>query len=92
CPFDMSPTEFGLDGTKPVFLGEFGLGDGQTFKYAYENIVKNGWNGSMMWCSNEGSEHAENWTDIEAATKNVESIYTDKVFPLGKTDMALILC
>lgn len=84
CSFDMSPTEFGLDGTKPAFLGEFGLGDGQTFMYAYENIVKNGWNGSMMWRSNEGAEHAENWADIEAATKNVESIYTDKVFPLGK--------
>lgn len=84
CPFDMSPTEFGLDGTKPAFLGEFGLGDGQTFGYAYENIVKNGWNGSMMWCSNDGANHAAEWDDIEAATKNVESLYTDKVFPLGK--------
>lgn len=84
CPFDMSPTDFGLDGTKPAFLGEFGLGNGQTFTYAYENIVKNGWNGSMMWCSNNVSEHADNWADIEAATKNTESLYTDKIFPLGK--------
>ncbi len=84
CPFDMSPTDFGLDGTKPAFLGEFGLGADQTFEYAYENTLANGWNGSMMWCSNNGAEHADVWADIEVATKKIESLYSDKVFPLGK--------
>lgn len=84
CPFDMSPTDFGLDGTKPSFLGEFGLGANQTYEYAYENTLANGWNGSMMWCSNNGAEHADVWADLEIATKKVESLYPDKVFPLGK--------
>lgn len=84
CPFTMSPTDFGLDGTKPAFLGEFGLGAEDTFKSAYEGIYNNGWNGGMMWMSNDGANHASNWADIEEATKSIESLAADKVFPLGK--------
>jgi hypothetical protein len=38
----------------------------------------------MMWMSNNGAEHADNWDDIAAATQNIESAAGDKVFPLGK--------
>ena len=84
CPFDMSPTDFGLDGTKPSFLGEFSPGPDQTYEYAYENTLANGWNGAMLWCSNNGAEHADSWDKFEVATKKVESLYPDKVYPLGK--------
>lgn len=84
CPFDMSPTEFGLDGTKPMFLGETSAEGGETLVGAYEKCYNNGWNGVMMWCSNNGSEHADNWADIEEATKKIEELAPEKVFPLGK--------
>ncbi len=84
CPFDMSPTDFGLDGTKPVFLGEFGLGSGHTYETAYEGLYNNGWNGGMMWMSNDGANHAANWADFEVGLKKIESLAPEKVFPLGK--------
>lgn len=82
CPFESSPTDFGLDGTKPVFLGE--IGTSTSLKDVYQKCYDLGWNGVMMWCSNNGAEHAENWDDIAAATQNMETAAGDKVFPLGK--------
>lgn len=38
----------------------------------------------MMWMSNNGAEHADNWADLEAAAKNMEETAGDKVFPMGK--------
>lgn len=82
CAFAFSPTDYGLDGTKPVFLGE--IGTSAPLKDVYQKCYDLGWNGVMMWCSNNGGEHAENWADIEEATKNMETVAPEKVFPLGK--------
>ena len=84
CPYDMSPTDFGLDGTKPAFLGETSAEGGETLAGLYEKCYNNGWNGVMMWCSNNVEKHADNWADIEEATKKIEEIAPEKVFPLGK--------
>ncbi len=84
CPYDMSPTDFGLDGTKPVFIGETSAEGGETLVGLYEKCYNNGWNGVMLWTSNDGAEHVSNWADVEAATKKIEELAPDKVFPLGK--------
>lgn len=82
CPFDMSPEEYGLDMSKPVFLGE--IGTSTPLKDVYQSCYDLGWNGVMMWMSNNGAEHADNWSDLEAAAKNMEATAGDKVFPTGK--------
>lgn len=60
-PFDKSPVEFGLDGTKPCVLGEtpavgmLGNVNGSqamSGDECYINAYKNGWNGIMAWTSN----------------------------------------
>ena len=84
CPYDMSPADFGLDETKPAFLGETSAEGGETLVGAYEKSYSNGWNGVMMWCSNNVEKHADNWADIEEATKRIEELAPEKVFPLGK--------
>lgn len=84
CPYDMSPEEYGLDGSKPMFIGETNAEGGETLEGLYERCYNNGWNGVMLWQSNDGAEHAENWSDIEAATKKMEELIPDKVFPIGK--------
>lgn len=82
CAFESSPADYGLDGTKPAFLGE--IGTSTPLKDVYQKCYDLGWNGVMMWMSNNGAEHADNWDDIAAATQNIESAAGDKVFPLGK--------
>ena len=84
CPYDMSPTEFGLDGTKPMFLGETSAEGGETLAEAYEKCYNNGWSGVMMWCSNNVENHADNWDEIAEATRRIEELAPEKVFPLGK--------
>lgn len=84
CPYDMSPVDFGLDGSKPAFLGETSAEGGETLVGAYEKCYNNGWNGVMMWCSNNVEKHADNWADIEEAAKRIEELAPEKVFPLGK--------
>ncbi len=60
-PFDKSPEDFGLDGTKPSLLGECpAVGILGTSKFAeamsgddmYINTYNNGWDGIMGWTSN----------------------------------------
>ncbi|MDE6600512.1 MAG: cellulase family glycosylhydrolase, partial [Oscillospiraceae bacterium] len=82
CAFESSPTDYGLDGTKPAFLGE--IGTSTSLKDVYQKCYDLGWNGVMTWRSNDIENHAENWDDIAAATQNIESAAGDKVFPLGK--------
>lgn len=82
CAFESSPTDYGLDGTKPAFLGE--IGTSTPLKDVYQKCYDLGWNGVMMWCSNDVEKHAANWDDIAAATQNMETAAGDKVFPLGK--------
>lgn len=82
CPFEMTPEEFGLDMSKPIFLGE--IGTSASLKDVYQKCYDLGWNGVMTWRSNDVENHAENWDDIAAATQNIEAAAGDKVFPLGK--------
>lgn len=60
-PFDKTPTAFGMDGTKPVVIGEFpatgmtsatsGSKD-MTGSECYIGLYENGWNGGFAWTSN----------------------------------------
>ena len=60
-PFDKSPVQFKLDGTKPCMIGEFPavgmVGDvngsqAMSASDCYINCYNNGWNGIMGWTSN----------------------------------------
>lgn len=83
--FESSPADYGLDMSKPVFLGE--IGTETPLKDVYQSCYDLGWNGVMMWTSNNtdnGEPHAKNWDDLEAAARNMEETAGDKVFPTGK--------
>lgn len=87
CPYDMSPEEYGLDMSKPVFIGETRAEGGETLVGLYEKFYKNGWSGVMLWTSNNtdnGEPHAENWSDIEAAATKINELAPEKVYPTGK--------
>ena len=56
----------------------------ENLKGIYEKAYKNGWCGVMEWASNNVAAHAENWDDIAEATKNIEALIPERVFPLGK--------
>lgn len=84
CPYDVSPEEYGLDMSKPVFIGETSAEGGETLAGLYEKCYNNGWNGVMLWTSNNGAEHADNWADIEAAAKKINELAPEKVFPNGR--------
>lgn len=73
-PFDKSPVEFKLDGTKPCVIGEspaIGMvGDvkgsqAMSGDECYINIYNNGWNGIMAWTSNgvDGCGSLEDFKD-----------------------------
>lgn len=83
-PFDKSPTEFGLDGTKPCVIGEVAANDvnesGETLDTKYKNCYENGWNGIMAWTSN-GVDNCGNMTDIEPAAKAMTEIADEKIHP-----------
>ncbi|MCD7708818.1 MAG: cellulase family glycosylhydrolase [Clostridiales bacterium] len=60
-PFDKTPTDFLLDGTKPCVIGEFPASgfDGSvknsvemSGSECYVNAYENGWNGAFAWTSN----------------------------------------
>ena len=84
CPYDMSPADYGLDMSKPVFIGETNAEGGETLVGLYERCYNNGWSGVMLWASNNGAEHADNWADIEEAAKKMNELAPDKVFPNGR--------
>lgn len=88
CPYDMTPEEYGLDMSKPVFLGETNAEGGETLVGLYERCYNNGWSGVMLWASNDTSDssklHADNWDDITAAAGKMNEIAPEKVYPTGK--------
>lgn len=85
-PFTVSPTEYGLDGTKPAMLGEIPADGGEkgVLSEQYESCYLNGWNGAMGWTSNamNGYDH---WEHIKQASEKMMEIAADKIFPLGKS-------
>lgn len=82
CPFETSPADFGLDMSKPVFLGE--IGTSTPLKDVYQGCYDLGWNGVMMWKSNDGAEHEKNWSELEEAAKKINELAPEKVFPIRK--------
>jgi hypothetical protein len=86
-PFKVSPTDFGLDGTKPCVIGEAAANDvsesGEELVTKYEEAYNNGWNGVMAWTSNS-VDGCGGMVDILPAVKNMVDIAEDKVYPIGK--------
>lgn len=84
-PFNKSPVDFKLDGTKPCVIGEVAANDvsesGETAEQKYESAYNNGWNGVMAWTSN-GVDNCGDLTDIAPAAKKMTEIADDKVHPL----------
>lgn len=78
-PFDKTPAEFGLDGTKPVVVGEFPA-KGMTSATkgsrdlsgsdCYTALYEKGWNGAFAWTSN-GVDHCGTLDDFLDGAKEV---------------------
>ncbi len=86
-PFGESPTDFGLDGTKPSVIGESpAVAEDSSFDIvsAYEDAYNNGWNGVFAWKSSGQNDKCGLWPDIKPAIDNMYGICPDKIFPNGK--------
>ncbi len=83
-PFEKSPTDFGLDGTKPCVIGETAVVNesGRTPEEDYGNAYNNGWNGVMAWTSN-GVDSCGSLTELMPAVTKMRDMIKDKIFPLG---------
>lgn len=85
-PFEMSPTDFTLDGTKPCIIGEAAAnGDesGRSLEEEYQSAYINGWNGVLAWTSN-GVDKCGGFDDIKPAADKMNQIASDKIFPLDE--------
>ena len=82
-PFEESPTDFKLDGTKPCVIGETASLDesGRTIAQKYEGAYNNGWNGVMAWTSN-GVDGCGGFTDVEPAVKHMLELIPDLIHPI----------
>ncbi len=60
-PFDKSPVDFGLDGTKPAVIAETSNDDfeeaGMSLTEKYKQAYDNGWNGVMVWMQTTEEEY-----------------------------------
>lgn len=86
-PFSESPTDFGLDGTKPCVIGECpAVASGSDFDItsAYEDAYNNGWNGVFAWKTSGQDDGCGLWQDIQPAIEKMAGICEDKIFPNGK--------
>lgn len=83
-PFEESPTDFGLDGTKPCVIGEAAVlsESGRTAEQDYENAYNNGWNGVMAWTSN-GVDNCGSLTELMPAVTKMRDLAGDKIFPVN---------
>ena len=91
-PFDESPEEFGLDGTKPAVIGECpAVSDGDfDIAKAYEQAYNNGWDGVQAWKSSGQDDGCGLWKDIEPAITKISSTVDEKeLFPVGKSTPAM---
>lgn len=83
-PFEMSPTDFTLDGTKPCIIGETaanGDNSGRTLTEMYQSAYNKGWNGVLAWTSN-GIDKCGGFEDIKPAAEKMNEIASDKIFPI----------
>lgn len=86
-PFSESPTDFGLDGTKPCVIGECpAVASDSDFDItsAYEDAYNNGWNGVFAWKTSGQDDGCGLWQDIQHAIEKMAGICEDKIFPNGK--------
>lgn len=86
-PFGESPTDFGLDGTKPSVIGECPAISNETdfdITSAYEEAYNNGWNGVFAWKTSGSDDGCGLWLDIQPAIEKMAGICEDKIFPNGK--------
>lgn len=86
-PFSESPTDFGLDGTKPCVIGECSaVASDSDFDItsAYEDAYNNGWNGVFAWKTSGQDDGCGLWQDIQPAIEKMAGICEDKIFPNGK--------
>mgnify|MGYP005926553197 FL=1 len=86
-PFGESPTDFGLDGTKPSVIGECpAVASDSDFDItsAYEEAYNNGWNGVFAWKTSGQDDGCGLWLDIQPAIEKMAGICEDKIFPNGK--------
>lgn len=86
-PFGESPTDFGLDGTKPSVIGECpAVASDSDFDItsAYEEAYNNGWNGVFAWKTSGQDDGCGLWQDIQPAIEKMAGICEDKIFPNGK--------
>lgn len=79
-PFDQSPTDFGLDGTKPAVIGECACIDPEPLSDRYEHAYQNGWNGVFCWTSN-GVDSCGGYEDMKPATLHMLDVAPDKIRP-----------
>lgn len=81
-PFETTPIEFGLDGTKPCVIGEAAVisESGRTPQQDYENAYSNGWNGVMAWTSN-GVDNCGSLNELMPAVNSMRDMAKDKIFP-----------
>ncbi len=89
-PFEMTPVDFGLDGTKPSVIGECpAVSEGTSFDItsAYESAYNSGWNGVMAWKTSGSDDGCGLWLDIQPAIEKMAGICPDKIFPNGKKDV-----
>ncbi len=84
-PFEETPVEFGLDGTKPCVIGETASLDesGRTITEKYEAAYNNGWNGVMAWTSN-GVDSCGGFDDVKPAIERIVELAEELVFPFGR--------
>jgi hypothetical protein len=82
-PFEKSPTDFGLDGTKPNIIGEVASVDesGRTITEKYEGAYNHGWNGVMAWTSN-GVDACGGFDDVLPAITRMYELIPNLIHPL----------
>lgn len=88
-PYSGSPTDFGLDGTKPTLLGEASNDDEKESKMTlteeYKAAYDNGWNGVMVWMDPVEEDYSWYRYDLtRTATNAMYDYIPDKIYPIGK--------
>ena len=88
-PFEVSPEQFGLDGTKPSLVGENSNDDeaeiGMTLTEKYKSMHDKGWDGLMVWMEyREDDEKIWYRYDLtETAVNAMKEYIPDEVYLTG---------
>ncbi len=87
-PFAMTPEDFGLDGTKPVVIGETSNDDeaqcGFTLPDKYKACYDNGWNGLMVWMEPQEDDTWYRYDLTQEATKAMLALIPEKIRPAAE--------